>query len=133
MQLMVICDALYQAVGSRVREGRKRLTPSLSQDKLARLLGISRASVVNIEAGRQHAPLHLLWQIAEVLKVDIINLIPQHDELLLPGAPATLNESMLKHIQLEARDNQALKENLTNVVERLLTTIENTPQSRHRS
>ncbi|MGI4791105.1 MAG: helix-turn-helix domain-containing protein [Janthinobacterium lividum] len=115
-------------MGQKVREGRKRITPSLSQDKLAHLLGISRASVVNIEAGRQHAPLHLLWQIADVLDVDVIKLIPQPDELLTgAGIPTQLNESMRKHIESESKNNPALEKSLTNVVEKLLATIETTP------
>jgi hypothetical protein len=38
--------------------------------------------MVNIEAGRQRAPLHLLWQIAELLGSDLTLLIPSRDEMV---------------------------------------------------
>ena len=58
-------DEVYRVLGRKVRQMRE--VQRMSQDSLAQHLGISRASMVNIEAGRQRAPLHLLWQIAEVL------------------------------------------------------------------
>jgi transcriptional regulator with XRE-family HTH domain len=71
------------AVGRKIRaRTRARDAQRLSQDKLATRLGISRASIVNIEAGRQHAPLNLLWKIAELLGVELTTLIPQRAELL---------------------------------------------------
>ncbi len=38
--------------------------------------------MVNIEAGRQHTPLHVLWQIAELLETKFTSLIPSPEELL---------------------------------------------------
>ena len=75
-------DELYGEVGRRLRQAR--VTQGLSQEKLARQLGISRASVVNIEAGRQRAPLHLLWQFSEALGTDLSLLVPRREELLPP-------------------------------------------------
>lgn len=44
-------DTYYAEYGSRVREARKAV--GITQDELARVLGLTRASVANIEAGRQ--------------------------------------------------------------------------------
>ncbi len=117
-------DALYQMIGRRVREGRDRSTQKYSQAKLAKVLGISRASVVNIEAGRQHAPLDLLWRIANALDIELVQLIPLRAELASSGATMELDEGMLKQIKLEAKGNVQLQKSLTNVVGRLLTSID---------
>jgi transcriptional regulator with XRE-family HTH domain len=98
--------------------------PRLSQDKLAKRLGISRASIVNIEAGRQHAPLNLLWKIAQLLNVELTMLIPQRAELLAIDTTMELNDTMRKQIELEANGNPGLKKSLSAIVGRLLTTIE---------
>ncbi len=64
-------DELYRELGRKIRQARERQGERLSQDALAKQLGISRASIVNIEAGRQRTPLHLLWQIAELLGTEL--------------------------------------------------------------
>ncbi len=65
----------YRAFGELVRlhrEGRQGLT----QEKLGRLVGLSRTSITNIERGRQHIALHQLFAIAEALKVRPDALLP---------------------------------------------------------
>src|SRR5579862_4028985 len=117
-------EGLYPAVGRKIRAARDRATPKLSQDKLATRLGVSRASIVNIEAGRQHAPLNLLWKISELLGVELTTLIPTSAELLAIDTVVELNEDMRKQIEIEAAGNAPLKKSLTNIVGKLLTTIE---------
>ena len=72
--------AFYRQLGENIRTYRKR--SKLSQDRLAKLIGLTRTSLTNIENGRQHPPLHTLCEIAEKLKVDISELLPR------PVAPA---------------------------------------------
>jgi DNA-binding XRE family transcriptional regulator len=115
---------LYTAVGRKIRSARDRSTPRLSQDNLAKRLGISRASIVNIEAGRQHAPLDLLWNIAQILELELTMLIPQRAELLAIDDVVELNDRMRKQIEVEASGSPTLKKSLTTIVGRLLTTIE---------
>src|SRR5260370_23298936 len=90
-------DEVYRVLGRKVRQMRE--VQRLSQDQLAKRLGISRASVVNIEAGRQRAPLHLLWQIAELLGTDLTQLIPRSEELLAPANQIRLDKEMMKQIE----------------------------------
>lgn len=71
---------LYLELGARVR--RKREVLDLTQDELAFSVGISRSSIANIERGRQHAPVHLLFQLAEELHVGVSDLLPTRDELV---------------------------------------------------
>lgn len=121
---MADSDALYRAIGKRLRDGRGRSAQKVSQAKLAKQLGISRASIVNIEAGRQHAPLDLLWRIATALDMELVQLIPHRAELAASAAVVDLGSGMRRQIQLEAKGNPELQKSLTNVVGRLLTSIE---------
>ena len=65
-------DPFYRAFGRRVRAARE---PLMSQDLLARALGLGRTSVTNIEAGRQHVSLATAAAIARLLDVALDALI----------------------------------------------------------
>ena len=121
-------DELYRELGRRIRQARERNGEKLSQDALARRLGISRASVVNIEAGRQRAPLHLLWQIAELLGADLTQLIPRSEELLAPANQVRLDKEMMKQIEEAANGDPGTIKVLAGFVGKLKATIE-TPRS----
>ena len=75
--------AFYRRLGENIRRCRKR--SKLSQETLAKLIGLTRTSLTNIENGRQHPPLHTLCEIAEKLRVDIKELLPR---------PLTITESI---------------------------------------
>lgn len=65
---------LYRSVGAEIRRRRERLRTT--QDELALQVGLSRASVANVEAGRQAVPLHLLVDIASALGAELADLVP---------------------------------------------------------
>lgn len=100
-------EALYRAVGERIRTARERQTVRLSQAALAKKLEISRASIVNIEAGRQHAPLYLLWRIAQHLDVELLSLIPSTAELVAVPPAATLDDGMREELRKYANGDAA--------------------------
>jgi DNA-binding XRE family transcriptional regulator len=81
---------LYRFVGKRIRAVRK--TRKLSQERLAKLIGLTRTSVTNIEGGRQKLLLHTLVEIAEQLCVPAVDLLPSEtNELKLPsGVPPSV-------------------------------------------
>lgn len=58
-------EACHQAVGSRVRMIRETL--GLSQDDLAKRVGLKRVSVTNIEIGRQRLSLDSIEDFARAL------------------------------------------------------------------
>jgi transcriptional regulator with XRE-family HTH domain len=64
----------YHQLGAQIRRFRKERR--LSQDELAKLVGLARTSLTNIEQGRQHPTLHTLCEIVECLKVEISELLP---------------------------------------------------------
>lgn len=70
---------VYPIVGTKIAQFRK--AKKMSQEDLASKIGMSRASVVNIEKGRQHPPLHLVWQLADALEVEMAHFLPTRDEI----------------------------------------------------
>jgi len=118
-------EFLYQAVGEKIRHVRERSRPKLSQAQLATRLGVSRASIVNIEAGRQHAPLHVLWKIAGVLGTELALLIPQRDELLETQVPIKLDERTISQIETAANGDPETRRQLTGFISKTKARMEN--------
>ena len=115
-------DDLYGEVGRKLRQAR--VTQGLSQERLAQQLGISRASVVNIEAGRQRAPLHLLWQLSEALGTDLSLLIPRREELTPSVKQIVLDPAMVKQIREAANNEAGAVKLLTRFASKLKAAIE---------
>lgn len=61
-------DQIYRNLGKRIRGLRKGL--GRTQYQLAKQIGISRASLANIEAGRQQVLVHHLFGLAIALDLD---------------------------------------------------------------
>jgi transcriptional regulator with XRE-family HTH domain len=66
---------LYKSIGKQIKSLRNR--SRISQEELADKLGLSRASVVNIEKGRQHASLHLLMDLSRIFKVSLQDFLTE--------------------------------------------------------
>ena len=66
--------SIYKEIGVRIRSRRKELR--LTQETLASRLGLSRASLANIETGRQSVLVHRLYPIAQVLSLSVDDLLP---------------------------------------------------------
>jgi DNA-binding XRE family transcriptional regulator len=71
--------ALYWEVGVAVRKAR--VGKGLNQEELAKLVGLTRTSIVNIEGGRQRLPLTTLYDIADALGVQAIALLPRNEDV----------------------------------------------------
>ena len=69
---------LYKRLGTIIKERRHQL--GFTQEYLSRQLGISRASLANVETGRQRVLVHQLYQLAEKLDVEITALLPDLEE-----------------------------------------------------
>jgi len=57
----------YDYIGEKVRQ--LRLSVNMTQEELAKKLDKSRVTIVNIEKGRQHPPLHMIIDFARVFNV----------------------------------------------------------------
>lgn len=67
---------LYRRLGRAVAERRQEL--DLTQSDVAEKLGLSRASLANLENGRQRILLHQLFALVNVLKLkSILDLVPK--------------------------------------------------------
>jgi DNA-binding XRE family transcriptional regulator len=66
--------AYYRRLGATLAE--RRLELLLTQLELAKAVHLSRASVANIEAGRQKLLIHQLADFAKALKLDAGGLLP---------------------------------------------------------
>ena len=69
---------LYKRLGTIIKERRRQL--GLTQEHLSAQLGISRASLANVETGRQRVLVHQLYQFAEKLDVNVTALLPDPEE-----------------------------------------------------
>ena len=116
------CDALYEAVGERIARARK--AAEISQTKLALKVGVARASIVNIERGRQRPPISLVWQIADALSVEAATLIPLRRELAARDAPVQLDADVVAYIERAAQDDPATKRLLTDFIQKATTKID---------
>jgi DNA-binding XRE family transcriptional regulator len=65
--------AFYATFGKRVRE--LRLQQGLTQEALAKMAGIDRSYLAQIEAGKRHMALHVAWNLAESLQFAISDLL----------------------------------------------------------
>ena len=120
-------DALYRVVGDRIRHAREGLPDRLSQAALAESLGISRASIVNIEAGRQHAPLSLLWKVAQHLDVELVTLIPSKAELTAPPANVELADGMRAQLKQVTNGDEALEIALSSFIAQAVSQLTSSP------
>jgi transcriptional regulator with XRE-family HTH domain len=71
-------DAFYKQVGENIRAKRK--ARGLSQDGLAKAVGLKRPSMSNIEKGRQNILLHTFCDIAETLNTSPNALLPERTQ-----------------------------------------------------
>lgn len=78
-------NGILCAVGQKVAEARA--AAGLSQKQVAERIGITRASVANLEAGRQDMNLSRLAGLAQVLSLDLNELIGLVDLPPLPPQP----------------------------------------------
>src|SRR5690349_14631997 len=72
-------DAIYREIGRVIHQLRDRRNPKMSQKMLAETVGVSRASIANIERGHHRVQLHVLYDIATALDVEPHDLMPHPD------------------------------------------------------
>ncbi|HET6184550.1 MAG TPA: helix-turn-helix transcriptional regulator [Acetobacteraceae bacterium] len=87
-------DEIYATLGRRVRTRREQLR--LTQADLSAKVGLSRASIANIEGGRQAVLLHQFLALAEALTIPPVDLIPSAQP---DTTPPDLPEEVMKFVQ----------------------------------
>jgi transcriptional regulator with XRE-family HTH domain len=109
-------DELYDQLGTLIRDRRKKLL--LTQRDLAARIGISRASLANIETGRQKVLVHQLYALAAALNLKPSDLLP----------PPAADESSRDWFTLPLPDD--LKVEQKKQIARLLDAAQVKPQPR---
>ncbi|MBO9682367.1 MAG: helix-turn-helix transcriptional regulator [Flavisolibacter sp.] len=66
--------SVYVELGARIKQARENM--GFTQDILADQLSLTRASIVNIESGRQRPMLHTIIKISDVLNTSLKELLP---------------------------------------------------------
>ncbi len=87
-------DEIYATLGRRVRSRREDVR--MTQAALAEKIGLSRASIANIESGRQAVLLHQFLALAEALTVPPMDLIQFEPPA---SQPPELPEEVMKFMQ----------------------------------
>ena len=92
----------YDAFGKQLRGARR--TARLSQEDIARRVGLTRSSIANIELGRQRIALHMLYALAGALDVPPQTLLPlgsfaSDQEILAPDVLEGLSPKNQRLIQ----------------------------------
>ncbi len=68
-------ESFYKDFGKRIQQHRDHV-PGMTQEKLGKIVGLSRTSITNIEQGRQHIAVHQLVQFADALDIPPEALLP---------------------------------------------------------
>lgn len=74
---MIIEERLYKQIGELIRIAREQAR--INQADLAKLVGLTRTSITNIEAGRQRIQIHTLFNIAYALGISPRLLLPLNE------------------------------------------------------
>ncbi|MEO9474605.1 MAG: helix-turn-helix transcriptional regulator [Cyclobacteriaceae bacterium] len=69
-------DSLYEHIGSRIKDIRQK--HELNQKDFGEKVNLSRASIVNIEKGKQRPTIHFLYFVCALFKEDIGKLFPPY-------------------------------------------------------
>lgn len=99
----------YKALGQLIKQARTNA--KLKQEAFASMLNLSRASIVNIEKGRQRPPIHLLWDIGKALNISVTKLLP------VVSTPDEINNDWKKIISDKSNGNTEVKQRLFRFVQ----------------
>ena len=94
----------YKAIGRRISYYRKK--KGLTQAAFAESLGVSESYVSQIERGISRISLARLYEVADVLKTDIVFLIS--DELPYKGFDCTVNSEIFEITKSWSKEKIAL-------------------------
>jgi DNA-binding XRE family transcriptional regulator len=108
---------LYLDLGNRIRKARTRA--GFKQGTFAQMLGVSRASVVNIEKGRQRPPLHYIYEVAKLTGEELFELLPSR-----PPADTELKRTWEKKISMSTMGDTVSRLKLTNFMKEVTQKIE---------
>ena len=99
-------DQIYKDFGRLFKMHRN--TAGYTQDEIATKVGLVRTSITNIEQGRQHVSLQMIYQLANA-----VGVAPQE---LLPNVPLTTKNDSLERTLLITPIDDDIKEWVRKIV-----------------
>lgn len=88
-------EQLYISLGQRIRDERKK--QQLSQEDFGALCAMGRATIANIEAGKQSVTLDQVYKFCIVLNVSLENLLPP----INPKTVITVEDKLKEQMNLQ--------------------------------
>ena len=91
---------IYRIIGAKLAARRRELR--LKQAEVASMIGLTRASLANIESGRQKLMLHQIYRLAQALQVEFItDLVPSSFSFEQASGPLVIEGSDVSDTQRE--------------------------------
>lgn len=84
----------------------------MTQVAFAKAVGLSRTSITNIESGRQPVSLHTLYSMADILGVEVSDLLPPSSKNAVALALTGEHESKLTAEEKEQLSTLSAKESI---------------------
>ncbi len=98
-------SVLFHEISRKIREKRKALDQDTTQGDLAKKIGVSRATINNIETDKHRPSLVLIFRIADALGCSYLDLLPSGPELQVAlNASAREKESQFKEQILSQKE-----------------------------
>lgn len=97
-------DKLYSEIGKKISKYRKEL--KITQLELAQKVGVSQQLITAFENGTRRIPLQTLKEIADVLYLDVRDLLPVKDDKHKPGPSPKVKQQYEKLLELPEREQQ---------------------------
>ncbi len=73
---------------------------------------VTRASIANIETGKQRVLVHTLIRVAELFEVELAGLLPGQGSSQVAASPATIQRELQRKLELPRRAVKALAKQL---------------------
>jgi DNA-binding XRE family transcriptional regulator len=108
---------LHMVIGENIRRAREKA--NLKQESFATAIGLSRASIINIEKGRQSPSLYLLWEICKTLNISIQDVFPKqnvNDASLQKESLVELDDHIVKVLEKHFSPKEESMENVKNFI-----------------
>ena len=105
-------EPIYADLGRRIQ--RRRLERRMTQEQLGAQLvpPVTRASIANIETGKQRVLVHTLIRVAELFEVELAGLLPGQGSSQVAASPATIQRELQRKLELPRRAVKALAKQL---------------------
>lgn len=95
-------EPFYKALGSNIQEARELRKMTQAQLGLSLVPPSTRASIANIENGKQRVLVHTLTQLATLLDVKIQELVPAVGKTIQGPSPKDVERELKKKLNLAA-------------------------------